>query len=63
MAITLIFVADKKNVSNFFIDIQQKSQYIWKYLTTPSRHTTSKCRRINVDAMWSRRIDVDTTSF
>ena len=29
----------------------------------PSRHTTSKWRRINVDAMWSRRIDVDMTSF
>ena len=29
----------------------------------PSRHTTLKWRRINVDATWSRRIDVDTTSF
>ena len=29
----------------------------------PSRHTISKWRRINVDATWSRRIDVDTTSF
>ena len=27
------------------------------------RHTTLKWRRINVDATWSRRIDVDTTSF
>ena len=29
----------------------------------PSRHTTWKWRRINVDATWSRHIDVDTTSF
>ena len=29
----------------------------------PSGHTTLKWRRINVDATWSRRIDVDTTSF
>ena len=30
---------------------------------SPSRHTTSKWCHINVDATWSRRIDVDTTSF
>ena len=29
----------------------------------PSGHTTLKWRRINVDATWSRRMDVDTTSF
>ena len=29
----------------------------------PSGHTTLKWRRSNVDATWSRRIDVDTTSF
>ena len=29
----------------------------------PSGHTTLKWRRVNVDATWSRRIDVDTTSF
>ena len=29
----------------------------------PSRHTTLKWCRINVDVTWSRRIDVDTTSF
>ena len=29
----------------------------------PSGHTTLKWRRINVDATWSRRIDVDTMSF
>ena len=29
----------------------------------PNGHTTLKWRRINVDATWSRRIDVDTTSF
>ena len=29
----------------------------------PSGHTTLKWRRINVDATWLRRIDVDTTSF
>ena len=29
----------------------------------PSGHTTLKWRRINVDATWSRRIDVGTTSF
>ena len=34
-----------------------------KCLTHPSRHTTLKWRRINVDATRSRRIDVDTTSF
>ena len=32
-------------------------------MSHPSRHTTLKWRRINVDAMWSRRIDVYTTSF
>ena len=37
-----------------------KHIHVW---TVPSRHTTSKWRRINVDATWSRRIDVDTTSF
>ena len=35
----------------------QNKRHIW-----PSRHTTSKWRRINVDATWSRRINVDTTS-
>ena len=36
-----------------------------RYLSVyqPSRHTALKWRRINVDATWSRRIDVDTTSF
>ena len=29
----------------------------------PQWHTTLKWRRINVDATWSRRIDVGTTSF
>ena len=32
----------------------------WRF---SSGHTTWKWRRINVDATWSRRIDVDTTSF
>ena len=32
-------------------------------IVKPSRHTTLKWCRINVDATWSRRIDVDTTSF
>ena len=32
-------------------------------LIAPSGHTTLKWRRINVDATWSRHIDVDTTSF
>ena len=29
----------------------------------PSGHLVRKWRRINVDATWLRRIDVDTTSF
>ena len=37
--------------------------WIFPFLTVPSGHTTLKWRRINVDATWSRRIDVDTTSF
>ena len=38
------------------------SIYVYMY-SIPNRHTTLKWRRINVDATWSRRIDVDTTSF
>ena len=32
-------------------------------LCPPSRHIPSKWRRINIHATWSRRIDIDTTSF
>ena len=32
-------------------------------VTIPSGYLVAKLRRINVDATWSRRIDVNTTSF
>ena len=52
-----------------FIEFRgEKYQNVPKYLllwlmTPPSGHTTLDWRRINVDATWSRRIDVDTTPF
>ena len=36
--------------------------FAWLGSNEPSGHTTWKWRRIIVDATWSRRIDVDTTS-
>ena len=45
------------------LDTSKKSGWAASDLHLPSRHTTSKWRRTNVDATWSRRIDVDTTSF
>ena len=42
-----------------FISFNFASKITWH----PSGHTTLKWRHINVDATWSRRIDVDTTSF
>ena len=47
-----------KNNPVLLTPLKGNSDWIW-----PSGHTTLKWRRINVDATWSRRSDVDTTSF
>ena len=44
-------------VTSWEIDLTQMPWY------PPSGHLVQKWRRINVDTTWSRRIDVDTTSF
>ena len=64
-----------KNVSFFCIlkaprsfFLVKMSYYSQRHVTysneiLPSGHLVRKWRRINVDATWLRRIDVDTTSF
>ena len=53
----------RKNVQMYLILHMRKSSSGHLLSTEPSGHTTLKWRRTNVDATWSRRIDVDTTSF
>ena len=52
----------KKHILWVLISSASPRRFYW-VPAIPSRHTTSKWRRINVDATWSRHIDVDTTSF
>ena len=54
----------KRTYSDFRTDmVRSESIWILRVQLNPSGHTTLKRRRINVDATWSRRIDVGTTSF
>ena len=58
------FIRDMGSSSHWGLIMAPGQEVYGDYLGEyPSGHTTLKWRRINVDATWSRRIDVDTTSF